>query len=210
MNRIKALRKAKNIKQIELCKYLGIVQGTLSGWENEKYEPDLNSLKKMSEFFGVSIDYLLGVEETPEIQEYEIPDEELTGIRTVPVLGDVAGGIPIDMIEDIQGYEQLKEGEYSKNGRYFALKIKGDSMDTLIPDGATVIVKQQPSVDNGEIAVVAVNGYEATCKKVFFQNNGILLQPINPAYEPMFYSNEQIELEPIKILGKVIEVRTRF
>lgn len=61
MNRIKELRKKFGIKQIDLCKQLGVVQGTLSGWENNKYEPDLTSLTKMAEIFDVSVDYLLGV-----------------------------------------------------------------------------------------------------------------------------------------------------
>ena len=112
---------------------------------------------------------MLGVQAEPEIQENEIPNEITSGIRTIPVLGEIAAGIPIDMIEDIQGYEQLNLDEYSVTGKYFALKIKGDSMEPTITDGSTVIVRQQPNVDNGSIAIVAVNGFEATCKKVFFQ-----------------------------------------
>jgi repressor LexA len=93
---------------------------------------------------------------------------------------------------------------------YFALRIKGQSMEPKISDGDVVIVRCQHNIDNGQIAIVCVNGDQATCKKVVKQTNGILLVPFNPAFETAFYTNEQIESIPITILGRVIELRAKF
>ena len=93
---------------------------------------------------------------------------------------------------------------------YFALQIKGQSMEPKISDGDVVIVRKQPDVDSGQIAIVCVNGDHATCKKVMKQQSGILLQPLNPAYEATFYSTEDIENIPITILGRVVELRAKF
>ena len=90
MNRIKSLRKKNGMKQIELCQMLGITQGALSGWENEKYDPDINSIQKLSDIFNVSIDYLLGrVDDNLEL--LNIPSSYIK----VPVLGKIPAGIPI-------------------------------------------------------------------------------------------------------------------
>jgi transcriptional regulator with XRE-family HTH domain len=84
MNRIKELRKRNNIKQIELCKQLGISQATLSGWENEKFEADLKSIKKMSNIFSVSIDYLLGTTDYPlDGKEKAAPELEQQKTNTI-------------------------------------------------------------------------------------------------------------------------------
>ncbi len=76
--------------------------------------------------------------------------------------------------------------------------------------GDVVIVRQQPDVESGEIAVVLVNGNEATVKKLIKKENGIMLQAFNPVYEPIFYSAQEIEELPVRVIGKVIELRGKF
>lgn len=201
VNRIKELRNVKQIKQIDLCKKLGVTQGALSSWENEKYEPDINSLKKLSEFFNVSIDYLLGRSDTSSTHDSH-------GIR-IPVLGKIVAGIPIEAVEEILDYEEITP-ELASSGEYFALRIKGNSMEPKISEGDVIIVRKQDYADNGDTAIVLVNGDEATVKKIRKSPDGISLIPNNPSYDIIFYSNKEIEDLPVRIIGKVIELRAKF
>lgn len=202
MLRLKELRKANKMNQESLASILGVTQATLSGWENEKYEIDNKSLIKCSEIFGVSIDYILGGNSLTEL------DTNSKGIK-IPVLGNVAAGIPIEAIEDIVDYEEISE-EMASRGQFFGLKIKGSSMEPRIKDGDVVIVRQQPEVESGDVAIVVVNGDSATCKKVVINDNGITLIPFNPTYEPVFYTAEQVTALPVRIIGKVVELRGKF
>ena len=131
-------------------------------------------------------------------------------VKRIPVLGNVAAGIPLEAIEDIIDYEEIPEQMAHDSFEYFALQIKGQSMEPKISDGDVVIVRKQPDVDSGQIAIVCVNGDHATCKKVMKQPGGILLQPLNPAFTPTFYSNDDIVNIPITILGRVVELRAKF
>ena len=83
-------------------------------------------------------------------------------------------------------------------------------MEPRIKEGDVVIVRQQPEVESGDVAIVLVNGDSATCKKVIINDNGITLIPFNPAYEPVFYTAEQVETLPVRIVGKVVELRGKF
>ena len=112
-------------------------------------------------------------------------------------------------IEDIIDYEEIPHS-MAKSGDYFALQIKGDSMEPRIKEGDVVIVRKQPDVESGEVAIVLVNGDEATIKKVQKFNGGINLVPSNPAYEVKTYSNDDIESLPVSIIGKVVELRAKF
>lgn len=130
------------------------------------------------------------------------------GVR-IPVLGTVAAGLPIEAVEDILDFEEIPQ-ELANTGEFFALQLKGNSMEPRMCSGDVVIVRQQPDVESGEIAVVLVNGNEATVKKLIKKENGIMLQAFNPVYEPIFYSAQEIEELPVRVIGKVIELRGKF
>ncbi len=127
----------------------------------------------------------------------------------IPVLGKVAAGLPLTAVEEILDYEEIPS-RMAELGEYFALQIRGDSMEPRICRGDVVIVRCQPSVESGEIAIVLVGNEEATCKKVLKQENGISLVSLNSAYAPMFYTNEEIATLPVTILGKMVELRGKF
>lgn len=201
MNRIKALRNKKGIKQIELAAAVNVSQAALSGYETGKYEADLETYKRIASYFGVSLGYLLGEDS---------PDDKREDYIRIPVLGRVAAGIPIDAIEEIIDWEDISADMAAGGAEYFGLQIKGDSMEPKISDGDIVIVRKQPDVDSGEIAVVLVNGDDATVKRVKKSVAGITLISNNPAYDPMFYSNEDIEKLPVAILGRVVELRAKI
>lgn len=200
MNQIRKFRIEYGMKQSALAAELNVGQNTISNWETGKTEPDQKSLKMMAEIFKTSIDELLG--QTSNLGR--------DGYIRIPVLGRVAAGIPIDAIEEIIDWEDISADMAAGGAEYFGLQIKGDSMEPKISDGDIVIVRKQPDVDSGEIAVVLVNGDDATVKRVKKSVAGITLISNNPAYDPMFYSNEDIEKLPVAILGRVVELRAKI
>ena len=203
MNRLKTLRKNKNLSQKELADILFVNQTAVSQWERGATSPNPTTLNKLADFFNVSTDYLLNREEPSETKK-----SPKRGVK-IPVLGYVAAGIPIDAIEDIIDYEEIPES-MAKTGEFFGLKIKGDSMEPRICEGDVVIVKKQPNVESGDIAVVIVNGDSGTCKKIMKYEDGISLISFNPVYPPKFFKWNEIEELPITFCGKVVELRGKF
>lgn len=128
---------------------------------------------------------------------------------SIPVLGRVAAGLPIEAIEDIIDTEEISE-EMAATGNFFGLKIHGDSMEPRISSGDVVIVRQQDDAESGDIVIATVNGTDATCKRLRKYRDGIELISNNPAYKPMFFSNEEIVEIPVRILGRVVELRGKF
>ena len=197
--RLKTLRIQRKMTQSELAKKIYISQPAYSKYEVGTASPNPETLSKIADALDVSVDYLLGSDSQPARPGY---------IR-IPVLGRVAAGIPIDAIEEVIDWEDIS-AEAAGDGEYFGLQIKGHSMEPKISDGDVVIVRRQPDVDSGDIAVVLVNGDDATVKRIKKSPQGVTLIPSNPAYEPMYYSNEEIESLPVQILGRVFELRAKF
>ena len=200
--KLKKCRKDMSLSQKEFGQKIGVAESTVSLYESNKRFPDADTLKKISALFEVSLDYLLGNAPAKAVQQKPTG----RGVR-IPVLGRVVAGIPIEAVEEILDYEEITP-ELAATGEFFALQVKGDSMLPKLEEGDVVIVKKQEDVETGDIAIVLVNGDEATIKQVKKVNGGIMLYGFNPdVYEPHFYSNQQIEELPVRILGKVIESR---
>ena len=128
----------------------------------------------------------------------------------IPVLGRVAAGIPIDAVEEIIDFEEIHP-DMAATGEFFALKIKGDSMEPRISEGDVVIVREQSDVESGDVAIILVNGDDATVKKLMKYDNGtISLVAFNPAYQPMIFTPQQVKELPVEVIGKVVELRGKF
>ena len=138
----------------------------------------------------------------------EIVELEPESVK-IKVLGTVPAGIPNEEVEDIIGEETISM-KMAQTGECFGLRIKDDSMEPEISSGSIVIVRQQEDVENGEVAIVLINGSDATCKRIEKHERGIMLVPTNRAYEPQFFSNEDIERIPVRIIGRVMEARRKF
>lgn len=164
---------------------------------------------RLAILLDTTYEYLMGLTDDPRV-----PLDDRTGVK-IKVFGEVAAGIPIQQIDnfdpdDVNSWEEI-DRRTAKSGTYFALRIKGDSMEPRIYNGDVVIVRQQESVDNGDIAVVAINGDSATCKKVMHdQNGGMFLMSLNAKYAPRYFNADQIEHLPVSILGKVVELRGKL
>lgn len=127
----------------------------------------------------------------------------------IPVFGKVAAGVPLEMITEILDWEEIPAA-LAKGGEYFALKISGQSMEPKISDGDVVIIRRQPDAETGDIVIATVNGEAATCKRLKKYRDGVELIPLNPAYKPLFFTNEEIKEKPVEILGRVVELRAKF
>lgn len=196
---LRALRQKRDMTQAEVARELFISQAAYSKYEVGTSSPNPETLARLTDVLGVSVDYLVGNGAGPKRLGY---------IR-IPVLSRVAAGIPIDAIEDIIDWEDISAAA-AGDGEYFGLQIKGHSMEPKISDGDIVIVRRQPDVDSGDIAVVLVNGDDATVKRVKKTPQGVTLIPSNPAYDPMYYTNAEIKSLPVKILGRVVELRAKL
>lgn len=200
--KIKMLRKQKKISQEKLAKLTGYSdRSSITKIEQGKVDLPETKIKIFADALGTTPAYLMGWTE-------ENASKETNALR-IPVLGNVAAGIPISAVEDILDYEEVPSS-WQSQGEFFALRIKGDSMENDINDGDTVIVKQQSDANSGDTVIALVNGDDATCKKLQKLDNGIMLVSNNAKYPPMYFSQEEIASKPVVIIGKVIELRRKF
>ena len=200
MNRIKELRLKNKIKQAELAATIKVSQAALSGYETGRYEADIDTYRKIAEFFNVSLDYLLGNSSSAQ-----------SALR-IPVLGSVPAGVPLEAIEDIIDWEELPQSMASGGREYFALEVKGDSMWPDYLPGDVVIVRRQPTCDSGEDCVVYVNGYDATLKQVRLnaEDQSLTIVPRNQSYPPRTFTADEIQSLPVTIAGVVVELRRKI
>lgn len=192
--------KIKNASAKEISEFCKVSENEFEKWLCGKVMPKLNKIQILSVYFSCSISDLI------EIKDNNISKSH--GIK-IPVLGRVVAGIPIEAIEEILDYEEISEST-ARTGDYFALQVKGDSMEPRMYEGDVVIVRKQETAQTGDVAIVLINGDEATVKKIRIMDSGIMLIPFNTKYDPWIYTAEDIERLPVKIIGKVVECRQKY
>ena len=193
-------RKQCGYSQKDLASQLFVTQQAVGKWERGEATPNPGTVLKIAKILGITTDQLLGDTATPAS----------TGGTWVPVLGDVAAGIPIEAVENIVDYEEI-DSSMASTGEFFGLRIKGSSMEPRIRDGDVVIVRRQEDAETSDTAVILVNGDSATVKRIKKEPDGSLwLLPNNPAYDPQHYSPAEIATLPVRIIGKVVELRGKF
>ncbi len=121
----------------------------------------------------------------------------------------MAAGYGKEAVEEIIGSIEVSPA-LKRRGELFALLIKGDSMVPELRDGDTVVVQKTDEADTGDLVIALVNGSDATCKRLQRYAEGLALIPTNPAYEPMRFSQSEIDTMPVRILGKVIQLIRNF
>ncbi len=208
MNIYKKLRKEHNLTQVELAKILNVNQATVSKWESGETIPDYTTLKNLANLYRISIDKLLDNDIDKNIESVVISHN----VVKIPVYGSIPAGVPTEMIDEsfIEDFEEIDADMLRGGNSYFGLVVKGDSMFPEFRNGDVLILKQSPDCESGDYCAVSINCTESTFKKVIKEPNGIVLQPLNPAFTPQFFTNEQIENLPITILGVVVEVRRKY
>mgnify|MGYP000232297156 CR=1 FL=1 len=205
---IKKLRLDNNMTLEQLGDKVGVGKSTVRKWENGMIaNMRRDNIAKIAEVFNVSPAYLIGVDNNMSPISGR-NNEKKKGV-TINVLGRVAAGIPIEAIENIIDTEEIP-AELAATGTFFGLKIKGDSMIPNICNGDIVIVRQQDDAESGDIVIATVNGTDATCKRLRKYKDGIELISNNPSYDPIEFSNKDIIEKPVRIIGKVVELRRKF
>ena len=190
-----------NMTQLELSKRLGVGTTSVYNWCNGIKTPRMDKVDAMCKIFNCKRSDLM--------EDKSISSATTRKGVVINVLGRVAAGIPIEAIEDIIDTEEISE-EMAKTGEFFGLQIHGDSIEPRMCEGDVVIVRKQENAESGDIVIAMVNGDDATCKRLRKYRDGIELISNNPSYEPMFFSNEDIISKPVKIIGKVVELRGKF
>ena len=195
--------------------YIGQLEKGVNPSTGKPISPTIQAFDKIARAVGLDLDAFLKELDGTQLVTL-LPDKKkeptsyhAKGTR-IPVLGRVAAGIPIEAITDVDDWEEIPES-MAKTGEYFALRITGNSMEPRMLDGDVVIVKRQSDVDNGDVAVVLVNGNDATVKQITKSETGLTLIGWNLAvYTPRTYNKKECRDLPVSILGKVVEIRGKL
>lgn len=205
-NRIRTALDIRNMKQADLVEKTKIGKSSISTYLSGAYEPKQKNIYRIASALDVDESWLMGFD--VPMERKNISFQTSKGIK-IPVLGQVPAGVPIEAVEDIIDYEEIPV-EMAKDGEFFGLQIKGDSMEPRICEGDVVIVRKQDDAESGDLVIAMINGDEATCKRLMKYSDGIRLMPSNPTYEPLYFSDKEIEEKPVKIIGRVVENRQKY
>ena len=182
MNIIRELRKKEGLSQQELASLCRVHQTAVSQWENGRTAPDLESLKMLSDIFGVSVEKLIGA---------EMPADE----NRIPGFSSISAAGAAELI-----------GE----SKMFALKVAGEDMLPTLCPGDTVIVSRSAEIENGDIVAVTVGSSNAYIKRIIKKDTSVLLVSENPVFEPLIFNYDEVNALPMCILGRVTEMRRKL
>ena len=198
-NNIRYYRKLNKLTQADLANKLDVAPTAISAWEVGRNKPLMDKIEQMSTLFNIKKSDLLGDEiDTPT----NLVPINRSSIVSIPILGTIKCGQPILAEENITGYRE-ELSDRLPSGNLFYLKSQGDSMLPTIPEGSLVLIREQPTVEYGEVAAVLVNGdTEATLKRVKKQGDIVMLIADNPDYPPYIITDDN----PARIIGKAVQV----
>ena len=188
---IKYYRKKLGLTQEELGNYVGVQKSAIAKYENGRIENlKRSTIEKLSELFGILPSELLGISATNNVMS-----------NTTNVIGVVPAGTPLEAIEDIIG--EIEYPSRFANKEVFALQIKGDSMNKILPDGCIGLFEKTSTLENGEIGAIMVNGDDATVKKFYRLTDSYVLEPLsfNPEQHPLIIKDGTV---PVHAIGKLI------
>ena len=208
-SQIRKIRKDKGYSIMKVRELTGLSKSTISDIENDKSSPTSETMRKLADAFGCHISYFFDSKyDTKILKEesstYDVINLNKSNIINIPIVGSVRAGEPILATENITGYHPTLKNHTCRDKNYFYLRVQGDSMNQEFNDGDLLLIEQTPDVENGSIAVVLIDGMEATVKKVVKNENMITLIPMstNPKYVPHMYD---VIKDEIKIIGRVKE-----
>lgn len=185
--------------------YINTLEKIYNPKTGKPYSVTTDVASELAKAMNMTIEELLS--KINEDQEFITNSQPSSAI--VFVYGTIPAGIPMECIEDIIDTEEISADMLKGNKEYFGLKIKGNSMYPEYLDGDIIILEKVEDCESGKDCVVMVNGNDGTFKRVFKNENGIILQPLNNEFQPMVYSNEQIKNLPVRVIGKVVELRRK-
>ena len=204
-NRLNTAIRLRNIKPIELSEKTGIDKSKISSYMSGRYKAKQDGIYLLAQALSVNEAWLIGydvpMEKTLTVDSNIFPISDVP--KKIPVLGRISAGLPILATENIEGYEFAPSSLIKEGYEYFYLKVQGDSMNLKFNNGDIVLVQKQDELENNEIGVILINGYDATVKKYKSENGLVILEPMstNPENTVQIYNPKDIS---IKIIGKVV------
>ncbi|WP_110928385.1 XRE family transcriptional regulator [Bacillus massiliglaciei] len=202
---IKKLREMHNLSQKDLAEIAGVTDKAVSTWENGIKEPRMGAIQKIADHFGIRKSDIIE-DKTSKVNPISLKHHNIDGFsKPVPLLGSIAAGLPIEMVA-VQEWVNVPFEIADKYPDAFLVKVTGDSMNKVVPPDALALIDPTQEVKNGDIAAVAVNGYDATLKRFYKFQDGITLEPesYNPKHTTQFYNSKEQEFNPIHIKGKLV------
>ncbi len=209
MNALRQLRKSKGVSQAEVSEAIGVSQVAYGRYETGLREPSFNMLTKLADYFGVSVDEILGRDTAaPKRKTAAAPVPDFLSKETVliPIIGRVRAGYDALAEQYIEGYMELEASVKTRWSDAAILKVWGDSMEPELQAGDYVIITQTAEVRNGDLAVICINGDEGTIKRVHFDKDGLDLIPTNPSYGTLHFTAEQVQSLPVLIRARAVRV----
>lgn len=198
-SKLKELRVMHGLSQAQIAYKLGIERSTVAHWESGKSAPNYETVNILADMFEVTLDFLVGTTTVPD----GVVVPKVTVMQSkIHVYGRIPAGVPFEAIQDILEDVEVPSWLAEKKG-LFGLKVVGDSMNKVIPDGAIAVLQKTPHLENGDIGAVMVNGYDATLKKFFRLTDSVVLEPLsfNPEHEPIVIKDGSMEVQTI---GKLV------
>jgi repressor LexA len=196
--KLKTLRNKIGYTAEKVGEDLNVSPSTVYMWESGNRTPDVFQLMILAEYYNVDLNHFDQIRSSDIDLNYISADQV-----KIPIIGEVRAGYDLLAEQNIIGYSYISKRELN-GGEYFWLKVQGDSMNGAgIEEGDLVLVRRQPAVDEGQVAVVLIDNLEATIKRIYYgKEDQVILQSENPAHPPKVY-----EFKDIRILGLVKELK---
>lgn len=188
--------------------YISLLEKNRHPKTGKEISPSIQCIRQAAQGMNMDFDDLFALLDG-KVEVNTPQQSQAIQARKIPVLGRVAAGIPINAITEIIDTEEISE-DMAKTGDFFALQIQGDSMEPKISNGDVVIVRQQDDAETGDTVIALINGDDAVCKRLRKYKEGLELISTNPSYVPLYFDEETIKNKPVKIIGKVVELRAKF
>lgn len=197
---ISRLMKENNIDRKKLSNDLKVKYTTLSDWINAKTYPRIDKIELLADYFNVA--------KADLVEDKERQVLETLPVKKIPVVSKVSAGLPIYSEENLIDYIYFATNKLNSDKEEFGLKVSGDSMDKIFQDGDIVVVEKDSVVENGQLGVVMINGYNATVKRIRYNGDQIILIPEsnNSSHYPQVYGKD----DEVKIIGRVVASQKLF
>lgn len=186
----------------DVCRDLDIPYSTFTDWCNANIYPRIDKIEMLANYFDIKKSDL--------VENKEKLDMIGNPVTSIPVLGTVKAGYDYLAQENWIGTIDVETSLVGNGKDYFALKVHGNSMSPVLIEDDIVIIKKQNDFENGDIIVAIINGDEATIKKGKKSDSSILLQPLNPSYEPLIFTYDEMKTIPVEIVGIVKQLKREF
>lgn len=199
---IKNRRKELNLTLEQVGDLVGVGKSTVRKWETGDIENmKRDKIVKLAKALRVSPSYIMGIEE-------EQPQIETLPVKKIPVVSRISAGLPIYSEENLIDYIYFATNKLNSDKEEFGLKVSGDSMDKIFQDGDIVVVEKDSIVENGQLGVVMINGYNATVKRIRYKGDQVILIPEsnNTNHYPQIYDKD----DEVKIIGRVVASQKLF